>query len=62
MPSKGTSSISTREWKAIDAMIAILAAESAPPTSSVGSASAYPSCLGARERLGVAGAGRAPSR
>ncbi len=40
MPSKGTSSISTREWKAIDARIAILAAASAPPTSSVGSASA----------------------
>jgi hypothetical protein len=30
----------TREWNAIEERIAILAAASAPPTSSVGSASA----------------------
>ena len=40
MPEYGTSSISTRVWKAMDDRIAILAAASPPPTSSVGSASA----------------------
>ena len=40
MPSWGTSSMRTREWKAIDARMAILAAASAPLTSSVGSGSA----------------------
>ena len=40
MPSNGTSSMVTRVWNAIDARIAILAAASAPFTSSVGSASA----------------------
>ncbi len=40
MPTWATSSVCTRVWNAIDARIAILAAASAPVTSSVGSASA----------------------
>ena len=42
MPSTGTRSTVTRELKAIDARIAILAAASRPSTSALGSASAKP--------------------
>ena len=43
MPSRYTSSATTRELNAIEARIAHLAAASNPSTSAVGSASAYPS-------------------
>ncbi len=43
MPSRYTSALVTRVWKARLARIAALAAASKPSTSAVGSASAYPS-------------------